>query len=151
MQFDALEKNVMIQHLKIVTNGHQYTKTTEDKKFTFWINAHTPIEKKSKQDWNTPIHLESNGKHIKLSMIFWFLIMSFYLCFYYQLWVKWLCIDTRSSCGHIGQTHSRFPKYMWMFRTERNFHQIAIFVICLINDNLINTSSLPEGKKQYCV
>ena len=47
MQFDALEKNVMIQHLKIVTNGHQYTKTTEDKKFTFRVNAHTPIEKQS--------------------------------------------------------------------------------------------------------
>ena len=40
MQFDALEKKSnettnYIQHLKIVTNGHQYTKTTEDKKFIF--------------------------------------------------------------------------------------------------------------------
>ena len=40
----------MGQHLKIVTNGHQYTKTTEDKKFTLGINAHTPIGKQSNQD-----------------------------------------------------------------------------------------------------
>ena len=60
--------------MKIVTNGHQYTKTTEDKKFIFWINAHNPVEKKSDQTWNTPIHLESNnGPHIKVSLIFDFL------------------------------------------------------------------------------
>ena len=41
MQFDALEKkckettNYRLITLKIVTNGHQYTKTTEDKKFIF--------------------------------------------------------------------------------------------------------------------
>ena len=36
IQFDTLEKSVMkLQYLKIVTNGHQYTKTTEDKKFIF--------------------------------------------------------------------------------------------------------------------
>ena len=49
MQFDALEKKVQwdykLKHLKIVTNGDQYTKTTEDKKLIFWINAHNPIEK----------------------------------------------------------------------------------------------------------
>ena len=76
MQFGALEKSAMsykLQHLKIVTNGHQYTKTTEDKKFIFWINAHTPIEKQFNQDWNTPIHLERNGPHIKVPLIFWFL------------------------------------------------------------------------------
>ena len=52
-----LKKSVMRLQItaKIVTNGHQYTKTTEDKKFIFWINAHTPIEKQSNQDWNTPI------------------------------------------------------------------------------------------------
>ena len=132
MQFDALEKSVMIQHLKIVTNGHQYTKTTEDKKFTFWINVHTPIEKQSNQDWNTSIHLKSNGPHIKVPLIFWFLIMIFYLCFYHQLWVKWVCIDIGNSSGHIGQTHSRFPKYLWMFDTEWKAHQFDIL------DNLSN-------------
>ena len=73
----------------------------EDKKFIFCINAHTPIEKQSNQDRNTPIHLESNGSHIKVPLIFWFLIMIFYFCFYHQLWVKWLCIDIGNSSGHI--------------------------------------------------
>ena len=45
-------------------------------------------------------------------------IKSFYLRFYHQLWVKWLCIDIGNSSGHIGQTHSRFPKYLWMLDTE---------------------------------
>ena len=68
-----LKKSVMrllITALKTVTNGHQYTQTTEDKKFVFCINAHTPIEKQSNQDGNTPIHLESNCPHIKVTLIF---------------------------------------------------------------------------------
>ena len=113
----------------------------------FWIDPHTPIKKKSNQDWNTPIHLESNGPHIKVPLIYWFVIMIFYLCFYHQLWVKWLCIDTGNSSGHIGQTHSRFPKYLWMFDTEWNAHQIDILDNFLINDKLINMSSPSEGKK----
>ena len=128
VQFDALGRKcneTTNYKLQIVTKGHQYTKTTKDKKFIFWINAHTPIEKQSNQDWNTPIHLESNGQHIKVPLIFWFLIMVFYFCFY-QLWVKWLCIDIGKSSGHIGQTHLRFPKYLWMFDTEWNAHQTDI-------------------------
>ena len=54
------------------------------------------------------------------------LIMIFYFCFYNQLWVKWLCIDIVNSSGHAGQTHSRFPKCMWIFDTEGNAHQIDI-------------------------
>ena len=52
-----------MQHLKNVTDRHQYTKTAEDKKLIFWINAHTPIEKQSNEDWNTPIHLKPTGTH----------------------------------------------------------------------------------------
>ena len=66
MQSDALEKptrDYKLQYLKIVTNGHQYTKNTEDEKFLFWINAHTPVEKQSNQDWNTPIHSKNNGSY----------------------------------------------------------------------------------------
>ena len=126
-----------------MTNGHQYTKTTKDKKFIFWTNAHTPIEKQPNQDWNTPIHLESNGPHIKVPLIFWFLIMIFYLCFYHQLWVQWVCIDIGNSSKHIGRTHSQFPKYLWMHI------KLTSLIICLINDNLTNTLSTPppEGKK----
>ena len=74
MQFDALEKKsvmrLQITHLKIVSNGHHYTKATEDEKYLFWINAHTPIEKHSNQDWNTTIHLKNNSPHAKAPLIF---------------------------------------------------------------------------------
>ena len=72
------------------------------KKLIFWINAHTPIESQSKQDWNTPIHLKDNGPHIKVPLIIWFLIMTFNLCFYHQLWVKWVCTHIVNISGHIG-------------------------------------------------
>ena len=60
------------------------------------------------------IHLKNNGPHIKVPLIFWLLIMTFNLCSYHQLWVKWACIHIGNSSGHIGQTHSRFPKCLWM-------------------------------------
>ena len=130
---------------KIVTNEHQYTKTTEDKKFIFWINAHTPIQKQSNQDWNTPIHLKNNGPHIKVPLIFWFLIMIFNLCFYHRLWVKWVCIHIGNSSGHIGQTHSRFQKHLLMFKTEWNAHEIDIldnlFDYRQPHQHVINTST----------
>ena len=78
------------------------------------------------------MHLKNNGPHIKIILIYWFPIMIFYLSFYQQLWVKWVCLDIGYSSGHIGQTHSRFPKYRWMFDTELNSHQIDIL------DNLLN-------------
>ena len=123
------------------------------RKFIFWINAHTPIEKQTNQDWNTPIHLKNNGPHIKVSLILWFLIKTFNLCFYRQLWVKWVCIhieivlnildkliyDSRNACGCL---------------TLNEMHiKLASWIICSINDNITNTSStrLPEVKKQYCI
>ena len=30
------------------------------------------------------------------------------------------------SSGHIGQTHSRLPKHLWMFDTECNSYQTDI-------------------------
>ena len=89
-------------------------------------NAPTPIEKESNQDWNTTIHLKNNGPHIKVFLIFWFLIMIFYLWFYHKLWVKWVRIHIGNSSGHIGQTHSQFQKYLRMSDTECNAHQSYI-------------------------
>ena len=123
------------------------------RKFIFWINAHTPIEKQTKQDWNTPIHLKNNGPRIKVSLILWFLIKTFNLCFYRQLWVKWyvyileivlsilekLIYDSQNVCGCL---------------TLNEMHiKLASLIIWSINDNLTNTSStrLPEVKKQYCI
>ena len=112
--------------------GTSIQRLLKKKKIIFWINAHTQIEKQSNQDWNTLIHLKSKGPHITVPLIFWFLIMIFYLCFYHQLWVKWVCMDIENSSGYTGQTHSRFPKYLCMFDTEWNAHQIDIL------DNLFN-------------
>ena len=55
-----LKKSLMrlqITVFKNCKNGHQYTKNTENKRFIFWINALTPIEKQYNIDWNTPIDL----------------------------------------------------------------------------------------------
>ena len=42
----------------------------------------------------------------------------FQLMFYHQLWVKWVCMHIENSSEHIEQSHSRFPKCLWMFDTE---------------------------------
>ena len=101
------------------------------KEYIFLINVHPPIKKQSNKDWNTAIHLENNGQSItvKVPLNFWFLIMTFNLRFYHQLWVKWVCIHTGNSSEHIGQTHTRFPKCLWMFDTEWNVHRVDIFEI----------------------
>ena len=58
MQFDALEKSAMRLQITAFKNCNKWTPVyTEDEKFIFWINAHTPIEKQSIQDWNTPIKI----------------------------------------------------------------------------------------------
>ena len=115
----------------------------------FWINAHSPIEKQSNEDWNTSIHLKRNDPHIKVPLIFWFLIMIFYLCFYHHLWVKCVCIDIGNSSGHIEQTHSRFSNYMRSLTLNERLIKLTSLIICLVIDNLTNTSSIPppEGKK----
>ena len=66
----------------------------------------------------TEIHLKNNGSCKKVPLCFWFLVMTFNLCFYHQLWVKWVCIRIENIYGHIGQTHLQFPKSLWMFYTE---------------------------------
>ena len=52
--------------------------------------------------------------------------MIFYSCFYQQLWIKWVYIQIGNDSGHIGQTHSQFPKYLWMSHPECNANQIGI-------------------------
>ena len=104
------------------------------------------LKKKIDQDWNTSIHLESDGEHIKGPLLFWFLIMILYLCFYHHLSVKWLCIDTRNSFEHIGHMHDS-QNIRGCFVLNEMPINLTFLIICLINDNLINTSSPPEGKK----
>ena len=56
----------------------------------------------------SPSHLKNNDPYMKVPLIFWF----------HQLWVKWVCMHIGDSSGYIGQTHSQFPKCLWMFATE---------------------------------
>ena len=97
MQFDAIEKKCNTSGLQIwaFKNCNKWTLVYKDYwRWKFWINAHTSIENQSNQDWNTPTHLKNGGPHIKVSLIFWFLIMIFCLCFYHQWWVK-LVLSTK--------------------------------------------------------
>ena len=110
------------EHSKIVTNGHQHTKTTEDEK-VYTLN------KCLYSNWKTiypRLKYFHNGPHKKVPLNFWFFIMTFNLCFHYQLWIKLVCLHIIISSGHVEQTHSQFPKYLWMFDTEWDAHQISI-------------------------
>ena len=134
--------------MKIATSGHQYTKTTENEQVIFCINAQSPIEKKSNQDWNAPIHLNNNGPYIKVSLIFLFLLIIFYFCFYHRLWVKLVCLHIGSSSVHIELTHSLLPKYLWMFDTDCKHIKLTSSIICVINDKLTNSPSTPHLKEK---
>ena len=120
-----LKKGVMdckLEHLKIVTLS--WIPAYKD----YWRWKVYILNKCFYSNWQTiypRLKYPHNGPHIKVPLIFWFLIITFNLCFHHQLLIKWVCI-------HIEQTHLRFPKHLWMFDTELNAHQISIL------DNLRN-------------
>ena len=91
--------------------------------------------------WNTTIHLENDGPNIKVPLIFWFLIMTWNLCFHIQLWVK--CTHMGNSSRHIRQTiHD--SRNLYGYLTLNKMHiELASLIICLIKYNLTNTSSIP--------
>ena len=93
-----------------------------------------------------PIHLKNNGPHIKVPLIFWFLTMTFDLCFYHQLWVKWVCVHIRNNSRYIEQTYLWFLKCLWICETEWNAHQIGILDNLFDQRNLINTSSISPSE-----
>ena len=113
------------------------------KKFIFWINSHTPMEKQSNQDWKTPIYLKIKGPHVKVPLIFWFLIITFKLFFYHELWVKWVCIRIGNRSGHITPTYSGSRSVCWFLTLNEMHIELASLIICSINDNLTNTLSIP--------
>ena len=93
IQFDAIEKSVMGLKVGALENCNKWTYNIQSllkmKRFIFWINLHTPIEKQYNEDWKIPIHLKNNGPLIKVPLIFWFLIIAIKFCFYYQLNTYW--------------------------------------------------------------
>ena len=88
-------------------------------------------------------------------LIFWFLIMTFNLRFYHQLWVKLICMHIGNNSGHIEQTYLRFPKCLWIFDIEWNAHQIGIldnlFDKRQLHQHIINTSACSKKKKNSTV
>ena len=87
---------------------------------------------------------KNNGPYIKVPLIFWFLIMIFYLCFYHQLWVKWVCIHIGNSSEHIGQTLYDSQNIYGCLTLNAMHIKVISLIIYLINDNLTNTSSTPS-------
>ena len=134
---------------------HSIQRLRKMKKYISWINANPPIEKQSNKGRNTPIHLESKGPSIKVTLIFLFLIMTFNLCFHPQFWVKWVCVHIGKIPGHIRQTHPQFPKCLSMFGSEWNAHQIDILdnLLDLIKPSIKRALSIfpPDVKKQYYI
>ena len=133
------------------TNGQQYTKTAKDGKFAFWINARTPIEKQSNQDWNSHIHLKNNSPHIKVSLIFWFLIMILYLYFYHQLWAKWICIHIEIVLDTLGKLiHDFWNIYGLLTLNEMNI-KLTSLIIFSIKDNLTTFHQYLHPKRKNTV
>ena len=85
--FMRLKKSVtelQVRPFKNCSKGHQHAKTTEDEKVYILNNDWKTLI----HDWNTPIHLKNIGPHI-VSLIFWFLVVTFNVCFDNQSWVNW--------------------------------------------------------------
>ena len=66
----------MLEHLKILTNGHQHRRTTKDEEVYVLDKCSSQIEKQSNKDRNIPTHLENSGANIKTVLVFWLLIMT---------------------------------------------------------------------------
>ena len=101
------------------------------------------LKKQCNKDWNSPIHLENSGQSIKVSLIFWFLIMTFNLWLYHQLglnrYVYILEIDL-----HILENLIYYSQNVFECLTLNELHiDWASLTIYSINYNLANTSSTP--------
>ena len=46
-----------------------------------------------------------------------------------------------NNSGQIGQTYSKFPKYLWILTLNERHVNLISLKICLINDDLTNPSS----------
>ena len=128
-------------------------KLLKTKRFLFWINAHTPVKKQSSQDGNTPIHLKNNAPHIKVTLIFWFLIMTFNLCFHHQLWVKWYVYILAIVLVICDELIHNSPNACGCLTVNEMHIKLASLIISSTSNNLTNSPStpLPEVKKSSAV
>ena len=119
------------------------------KKFIFWINAQILIKKQSNQDWNTPIYLKNNAPHIKVSLIFWFLIITFNLCFHHQLSVKWYVYILAIVLVIFDKLIHNSSNVCGCLKLNEMHIRLASLIIPSTNSNLTNSSSTPTWSKKY--
>ena len=119
------------------------------KKYMFWINSLTPIEKQFNEDWNTPIHLKNDSLKYESSFDLWFLIMTFNLCFYHQLWVKWAHIHIGNSSGHLDKLIHDSRNVCGYLALNEMHTKLTSLIICLVNDNLTSASTWSKKKQYY--
>ena len=126
-----------------------YPKVTEDELFIFWINVHTPIEKKSNQDWNTTTHLKNNGPHITFLWSFGFLSWSSPYVFITNCglneyaYILEIVLDILDKLIHDSQNICGC-----LTLNEMHINLISL-IICLINDNHQHLHL--KERKQYCI
>ena len=99
------------------------------------------------------IYIWSTCPHIKVPLIFWFLIMILYLCFYHQLWVKWVCMDIENILDILEKLIDDFQNICGCLTLNEMHIKLKSLIICLIYDKLTNTSLTPppEWKKNSIV
>ena len=87
------------------------------------------------------IYIWSTCPHVKVPLIFWFLIMILYLCFYHQLWVKWVCMDIENLLDILDKLIDDFQNICGCLTLNEMHIKLKSLIICFINDDLINTSA----------
>ena len=86
--------------------------------------------------------------------MFRFLIMTFNLRFYHQLWVKWVCIHIGNSSGHIGKIIHDSQNICGCLTLDEMHIELASLITFLIDYILTNTSSTPPPevtKTELCI
>ena len=144
----SLEETIQIwdfklKDLKVVTNGHHYTKKyMKMKKYIFWIKAHIWIRKQSNKDSNTSPSIKKNiDPYIKVPLFFLFLIMTFNVCFYYQFSVKWVCINFETALEILSKLLYSFQNVCGCLILDEILIKLTSLILCSINDNITNTST----------
>ena len=124
------------------------------KKYIFWINDHALIEKESNKYWNTHIHLERNSPRIKVSFIFWLFIMtlSTYV-FIASCGLNGCVYLLEIVLGILAKLIPGSQKICGCLILNKMHIELASLIICLINYNLSNNSSVSptEVKKYYYI
>ena len=135
-----LKKSVIGLQVRALKNCNKWTSVHKDywrwKNVIFWINTHTQIEKQPNHNWNTPIHLKTNGSHIKVPLIFLFLIMT-------DVWKSYVFITNCELNGYVYILEIVLDIFCGCLTLNRMHIKLASLIICSINNNLTNTSSTP--------